>query len=52
MKGPLKGLVNLTERRQGPGSAPWIWAGIGLLVAAGVAFNLKELIRYIKIARM
>jgi hypothetical protein len=53
MKGPKKGLVkNLTERRQGPGSAPWIWAGIGLLVAAGVAFNLKELIRYIKIARM
>jgi hypothetical protein len=42
----------LIERRRGGGRAKWIWAGVGLLVAAGVAFNLKELIRYIKIARM
>jgi hypothetical protein len=41
----------LIERRQG-GRAKWIWAGVGLLVAASVAFNLKELIRSIKIARM
>jgi hypothetical protein len=47
---PLKTLM---ERRQrGGGKAKWVWAGVGLLVAAGVAFNLKELIRYIKIARM
>ena len=53
MKGPMKGLMKgLMERRQGGGRAKWIWAGVGLLVAAGVAFNLKELIRYIKIARM
>lgn len=42
----------LKETSRGGGRVKWIWAGAGLLVAAGVAFNLKELIRYIKIARM
>ena len=45
-------MQTLRETRRGEGRARWVWAGVGLLVAAGVAFNLKELIRYIKIARM